>query len=71
VTEPTILDDLHLGGIAYAYTTDKTTASDMVTHLMGCGHSHVFVVDQSRTAGSAGLVTLGISESGRRCLGLD
>lgn len=63
--------DLHLGGIAHVIGVPAEDYVRFVEKLMTCGHSHVFVVDQSDLARrGAGMVRLGLSDAGLVCLGL-
>jgi hypothetical protein len=63
--------DLHLGGIAHVIAVSAEEYVRLVEQLMTCGHSHVFVVDQSAMARrGATTVRLGLSDAGLRCLGL-
>lgn len=65
-----IAADLNLGGIEFVVSVPTAEAPELVERLMGCGHGHVFVIDQSRSAGHHPVVRLGLSQSGVRCVGM-
>lgn len=65
-----IAADLSLGGIEFVVSVPAPEAPELVERLMTCEHGHVFVIDQSRSAGRHPTVRLGLSQSGVRCVGL-
>jgi hypothetical protein len=62
-----VSDIFPLGGITESFGVPRDQADAVISKLTSCGHTHVFIVDQSGMIGPPEYTRFGVSESGLRC----